>query len=125
VGPVALRVRDLLREIAMERELTIVSGKVARDQVHLLIAYRPHQSVSQIVQWLTGISFRMLLEEFPHLRKQLWGRHLWARGDFAVSSGTITEAMIREYIAEQEGEPLHDDSRFRIDDSPTLPPSRR
>jgi len=125
VGPVARRVRDLLREIAMERELTIVSGKVARDQVHLLIADRPHQSGSQIVQGLKGISSRMLLEEFPHLWKQLWGRHLGARGDVAMSSGTITEAMIRESIAAQEGEPLHDDSRFRIDDSPTLPPSRR
>ena len=74
VGPVALRVRDLLREVAMERELTIISGKVARDHVHLLLGHRPHQSVSQIVQGLKGISSRMLLEEFPHLRKQFWGR---------------------------------------------------
>ena len=125
VGPVALRVRDLLREIAMEHELDIVSGKVARDHVHLLIAHRPHQSVSQMVQWLKGISSRVRLQEFAHLRKQFWGRHLWARGYFAITSGTITEAMIKEYIAEQEGEPLQDDSRFRIDDSSKLPPSRR
>jgi len=57
--------------------------------------------------------------------KQFWGRHLWARGYFAVTTGTITDAMVKEYIAEQEGEPLQDDSRFRIDDSPKLPPSRR
>ena len=62
LGPVALRVRDVLREIAVERELTIISGKVARDHVHLLIAHRPYQSVSQIVQWLKGISSRGLLE---------------------------------------------------------------
>ncbi len=105
VGPVALRVRDLLREIAMERELTIISGKVACDHLHLLIAHRPRQSVSQIVQWLKGISSRMLLEEFLHLRKQFWGRHPWAWGYFAVTSGTIADAMVREYIAEQEGEP--------------------
>jgi putative transposase len=125
VGPVAVRVRDLLREIAMEHELTILSGKVARDHVHLLIAHRPYQSVSQIVQWLKGISSPMLLQEFAHLRKQFWGRHLWARGYFAVTSGTITDAMIKQYIAEQEGEPVQDDSRFRIDDGSKLPPSRR
>ena len=125
VGPVALRVRDLLREIAMEHELDIGSGKVARDHIHLLLAHRPQQSVSQMVQWLKGISSRMLLQEFAHLRKQFWGRPLWARGYFAVSSGTITEAMIKQYIAEQEGEPVQDDSRFRIDDRPNLPPSRR
>jgi putative transposase len=32
-----------------------------------------------------------------------------------VSSGTITDEMIKEYIDEQEGEPMADDSRFPID----------
>ncbi|MGZ8368520.1 MAG: transposase, partial [Rhodoplanes sp.] len=55
--------------------------------------------------------------EFPHLKKQYWGRHLWARGYFAVTSGTITDEMINEYINEQEGEAVQDDSRFQIDPS--------
>ncbi len=67
----------------------------------------------------------MLLQEFAHLRRQFWGRHLWARGYVAVTSGTITEAMITKSIADQEGEPVPDDRRFRIDDRPNLPPSRR
>jgi putative transposase len=46
---VAIRVRDLLREIAMEHELEIMSGKIARDLVHLFVSYRPQQ-VSQIMQ---------------------------------------------------------------------------
>jgi REP-associated tyrosine transposase len=109
-GEVAIRVRDLLRQIAAEHELEIMSGKVARDHVHLFVSYRPNQQVSQIMQWLKGISSRVLLQEFPHLRKQFWGRHFWARGYLAVSSGTITDEMIREYIDEQEGEQVADDS---------------
>ena len=114
-GEVAIRVRDVLRQIAAEHELEIVSGKVARDHVHLFISYRPPQSVSRMVQWLKGISSRVLLQEFPHLKKKFWGRHLWARGYLAVSSGTITDEMVREYIDEQEGEQIADDSRFPID----------
>jgi putative transposase len=34
-----------------------------------------------------------------------------------VSSGTITDEMIRESIEEQEGEQIADDSRFTIDNS--------
>ena len=67
------------------------------------------------MQWLKGISSRVLLQEFPHLHKKFWGRHFWARGYLAVSSGTITDEMIREYIDEQEGEQIADDSRFPID----------
>jgi putative transposase len=114
-GAVAVRARDLIRQIAMEHELHIVSGKVARDHVHVFLAYRPQQDVSKIVQWLKGISSRVLLQEFAHLRRQFWGKHLWARGYLAVSSGTVTDDMIKKYIDEQEGEPVNDDSRFRID----------
>jgi len=28
------------------------------------------------------------------------GRHVWARGYLAVSSGTITDKMVEEYIAQ-------------------------
>ena len=114
-GEVALRVRELIRRIAAEHELEVISGKVARDHVHVFLSYRPPQHVSQIMQWLKGISSRVLLQEFPHLRKKFWGRHFWARGYLAVSSGTITDEMIKEYLDEQEGEQIADDSRFPID----------
>jgi putative transposase len=114
-GEVALRVRDLIRRIAAEHELEIISGKVSRDHVHVFLSYRPTQKVSQIMQWLKGTSSRVLLQEFPRLRKQFWGRHFWARGYLAVSSGNITDEMIREYIDKQEGEQIADDSRFPID----------
>jgi REP-associated tyrosine transposase len=115
VGPVAVRMRDILRQIAMEHELTILSGKVARDHVHVFVSYRAHQGISTIVQWLKGISSRVLLQEFAHLRKAFWGKHFWARGYLAVTSGTITDEMVQEYIEAQEGEPVHDDSQFPID----------
>jgi REP-associated tyrosine transposase len=84
-GQVAIRVRDLLRQVAAE--------------------------------CFKGTSARILYQESPHLKKQYWGRHLWARGYFAVTSGTITDEMINEYINEQEGEAVQNDSRFQIDPS--------
>ena len=116
VGPVAVRVRDVIRQVAVEHELTILSGKVARDHVHVFLSYRPFQDVSTIAQWLKGISSRVLLQEFPQLRKLFWGRHLWARGYLAVSSGNITDEMVKKYIEEQEGEPVDEEGRFQIDD---------
>lgn len=115
VGPVAVRARDILRQVALEHELDIITGKVSAEHVHMLIGYRPTQSISKMVQWLKGTSSRVLLQEFAHLRKQFWGRHFWARGYMAVSSGNITDEMIQAYIDEQEGEPMVDDSRFQID----------
>ncbi len=114
-GEVAVRVREVIWQIAAEHELEIISGKVARDHVHVFLSYRPTQKISQIMQWLKGTSSRVLLQEFPHLRKKFWGRHLWARGYLAVSSGTITDEIVQEYIDEHEGEQIADDGRFPID----------
>ncbi len=115
VGDVAIRARDVLRRIAMEHELEIISGKVAADHVHMFVGYRPDQPISKIVQWLKGISSRVLLQDFAYLKKKFWGRHFWARGYLAVTSGNLTDEMIKEYIDQQEGEPVDDSSRFQID----------
>ena len=67
------------------------------------------------MQWLKGIGSRILLSEFARLRKTFRGRRFWARGYLAIGSGNITDETIREYIEEQEGENIVDDSRFSID----------
>ena len=79
-GKVALRVRDLIRQIAMEYEIVNLSRKVASDHIDVLVQHRPHADASMIVQWLKCISSRILLQEFAHLRKAFGGRHLGARG---------------------------------------------
>jgi putative transposase len=94
-GQVAIRAWDILRQISVEHELDIMTGQVVSDRVYMFIAYRPTQHISKIMQWLKGISSRLLLSEFPHLRKQFWSRHFWARGYLVVSSGNITDEMIQ------------------------------
>ena len=69
------------------------------------------------MQYIKGKTSRKLMMEFKHIQKQCWGRHLWARGYLAVSSGNITDEVIQKYIEDQEGEPVVDDSRFQIDPS--------
>ena len=112
---VAIRVRDILRQVAIEHEIQIISGKVAKDHVHIFVSYPSHVCISQMAQWFKGISARVLLQEFTNLKKLFWGKHLWARGYLAVTSGTITDSMITKYIEEQEGEPVEEESRFQID----------
>lgn len=114
MGEVAERARDLLRKVCIEHEVDIISGKVSIDHIHMFISYRPQISISKLVQYLKGTSSRILLQEFTHLKKQFWGRHFWARGYMAVSSGNITDEMIQKYIETQEGEPV-DYNQFQID----------
>jgi putative transposase len=102
IGRVGLRVRDLIREICTTYQVQILQGHVSRDHVHLFVTYPPQLSVSRFTQYCKGKTSRKLLQESPVLRKQYWGQHLWARGYFVVSSGTITDEAIMAYIASQD-----------------------
>ena len=43
------------------------------------------------------------------MRKEFWGRHLWARGYFVATSGNVTDEVISKYIELQGVEPQDDD----------------
>ncbi len=103
-GEVAERAREFIRQSCMSRDIKIVRGHVSKDHVHLLVSCPPALSPSKVMQYLKGRSSRKLQEEFPHLKKRYWGRHLWARGYFCATVGAVTKEQIKEYIESHESE---------------------
>lgn len=111
-GVLAERVRSLIREICKANEVEIIKGHISSDHVHLFVSVPPHISVSKLMQYIKGKSSRKVMSEFKAVSKMYWGRHFWARGYFVVSSGTITDEMIMEYIEKQDIEDK--DGDFKI-----------
>ena len=70
---IAVRARDLLKQIAGEHGIPILSGKVVCDHIHVLVSYPPNMDISTIVQWLKGATARMLLKEYANLRDRMGG----------------------------------------------------
>lgn len=112
-GEVATRLRDLVRQICLANEIEILEGAVSGDHVHVLLSCPPNMSPSKIMQLIKGRTSRKLLMEFSHLRRQFWGRHLWARGYFVATSGTVTDEVIAEYIRLQDDEPQNGGENFK------------
>ncbi len=92
------RLKELLLQGCASRELTVVRGHIDIDHVHLLLSCPPNLAISKIVQYLKGRSSRLLQDEYPSLQKRYWGQHLWARGYFCATVGSVTEEMIKDYI---------------------------
>ena len=101
-GEVALRARELIRQTCEARSITILSGHVSKDHIHLHVSCPPELAPSKVAQYIKGRSSRLIQQEFPHLRKRYWGKHLWARGYFCASVGKLTEKMIAAYIEQQD-----------------------
>lgn len=113
-GEIAERIRDLILEICKANDVEILKGHVSREHVHIFVSVPPHMSVSELMKSIKGKTSRKMLMEYKTLSKAFWGRHLWARGYFAASSGNVTDEVIMKYIEEQGKEP--EDVDFKIED---------
>jgi putative transposase len=111
-GIVAMRTRELIREVCTANDVTIVSGGLSPDHVHLLLSIPPSMSVSKIIQYIKGKSSRKLQQEFEVLKKRYWWQHLWARGYFVVTVGNVNEEEVQKYMENQEMH--HSEDNFRI-----------
>lgn len=115
-GAVGLRLKELVQQTCAGLDVEILKGHISPDHVHLLVSVPPQVSVSELMQRIKGRSSRRMLDEFEPLKKQFWGRHLWARGYFAVSSGNVTDEVIARYIELQGELPPDGDDNFRVAD---------
>ena len=112
VGDLAIRARDMIREICRTHEINILSGKVGKEHVHMYAAIPPYISISKAVQYIKGKSSRKLQMEFSDLKRRYWGQHLWSRGYFVASVGEISDELIRNYIENQDDH--HHDDQFTV-----------
>ena len=112
-GEIGVRARDIIREVCMANEIIIIKGHVSADHIHLYVSAPPRLSVSKMMQYIKGKSSRRIQQEYPSLRKRYWGQHLWARGYFCATAGSVTDEMIQEYIEQQDKPP---EDTFRVAD---------
>ena len=112
-GEIGVRVRDLIREICRAQDVEILGGHVRPDHVHLLLGVPPDLAPSRVMQAIKGKTSHHLLMDWRQLRKEFWGRHLWARGYFVCTSGNVTNEMIEEYIKNQGADP-EEDEKFKV-----------
>jgi putative transposase len=104
-GDVQQRCRDLIIQICNNEDVQVLKGVVSKDHVHIHIEYPPSTSISVLVKKLKGRTSRLLQQEFQSLSKKYWGRHFWAVGYGAWSTGNITDEMVQEYLEHHEDKP--------------------
>ena len=97
-GEIQKRCRDLIIQICDAEDIRILKGVVSKDHVHMHIEYPPSKSISNIVKKIKGRVSRKLQQEFPELSKRYWGKHFWAIGYGAWSTGNMSEELVNEYL---------------------------
>ena len=100
--------KQILSELCDWLDITIIEGAICSDHVHMYISVPPKYSPSHVMKILKGKSAERLGREFPELRKQYWGMHIWARGYF-VSTVGIDRDIIKNYVKEHVTNQIRED----------------
>ncbi|MFQ5858917.1 MAG: IS200/IS605 family transposase [Anaerolineae bacterium] len=96
------RLRELMREIAEDKEFIIDTLEIRADHVHVFVSAHPKHAPGYIYKMLKGISARKLFLEYPQLKHRLWGGPLWNPSTFVETVGHISEDTVRRYIEDQK-----------------------
>jgi putative transposase len=101
-GQVKTFVEETLKMLCEWKKIEIIELNVRIDHIHVILAFAPKYSISQVMGILKGKTAIKLFKTYPGLKvKPYWGNHFWARG-YCVSTIGIDEEKIRKYVKYQE-----------------------
>jgi len=102
-GELRKHLGNIVRELAVQKESSILEGHLMLDHIHVLISIPPKYSVAQVVGFIKGKSAIQIARTFSGRKRNFTGQRFWARGYF-VSRVCRDEDAIRAYIKKQEKE---------------------
>lgn len=100
-GHLRRHLAEVFRDLARQKESKIEEGHLMPDHVHMMLSIPPKYAVSQVVGYIKGKSAIHLARVYGERKRNFVGQNFWARGYFVSTVGR-DEAMIREYIRNQE-----------------------
>jgi len=91
----------MLRQLCRQKGIELLEGKAATDHVHMLLSVPPKYSIAMVIGFLKGKSAIRIHRDVLKTQGTLFGRAFWSRG-YCVSTVGLDEAMIKQYIQNQE-----------------------
>jgi len=102
-GRIREDLRDVIRELARQKESRVVEGHLMPDHVHVVMEIPPKYAVAQVVGYVKGKSGIHVARRYGGRARNFTGQSFWARG-YYVSTVGLDEQVVREYIRRQERE---------------------
>jgi len=76
-GTIEKRLKEIFLGIAERYWFEIDTMGTDGNHIHLFLGAAPRYSTSEIMNIIKSISARIIFQEFPEVKKQLWGGEFW------------------------------------------------
>ena len=98
VGNVAKRLREIIKQVAEEKQVKVLALEIQPDHLHLFVSISPQMVTHKLVKAFKGRSSNLLRKEFPSLLKL---PALWTNSYFVSTAGNVSSETIKKYIEAQ------------------------
>jgi len=96
------RTEGLLRKVAKELYIDIITIGMEEDHVHVYCSIPHSQHLPYVLQMFKGGTSKVIREEFEeHLMQYYWKPFLWAVGYCIVTVGEVNHEIIKRYVENQ------------------------
>lgn len=99
-GKIEVRLKELLRQYAVEINVDIIEMEIMPDHVHLLIEVDPQYGAHKAIKFLKGKTSYVLRKEFIELTTKI--PTLWTNSYFISTVGGAPLSAIKQYIESQK-----------------------
>lgn len=103
---ISMKLKEINQAVAHKFGITIIEQESDRDHIHILFASRPQIQVSKFINSLKAVSARLLFNQFPNLKKELYGRSFWSPSYFLATTGQVTLETLKKYVENQNAKNL-------------------
>ena len=99
---ITLALNHLAQEIGERYDIEFEKLGYDHDHIHILASFPPKYGVSDVVRIFKSITAKQLFNQFPALKKELWGGEFWSDGFYMA---TVSErgdwATVERYVTNQ------------------------
>ena len=100
VGDVEKRLKEIIKQLALELHVEIIEMETDKDHIHILVDLDPQFGVMKFIRLAKGRSSRLLRDEFHHLKTKL--PTLWTNSAFISTVGGASLEIVKKYIENQQ-----------------------
>ena len=102
IEEISLTIKRVCIEISERYEIQFIEIGTDEDHVHFLIQGLPTMTVEKIVRTIKIITARLVFQQYPQLKKDLWGGNFWTSGYYANTVGQYGNMdVIKKYVENQ------------------------
>jgi putative transposase len=95
------RLKDIITNISKEFHTNIIEQETDKDHVHVLFKSKPILNITKFINSVKGVASRLLFQEFPEIKLQLWKGHLWSTSYCLLTTGQTTLDILKRYVESQ------------------------